>query len=278
MTDNYSFQQVKTDDKSLNDVLVLLAQTFPKTTKFSLDYLCWQYKLNPVGEVVGFNAYDGNILAAHYATMPILMNVNNVKRKGLLSLNTATHPNHRGKRLFSILAEKTYEYAAKQGYEFVIGVANANSTHGFLKNLKFELIGSLTVRVGLGANIREKQNANNVIWDKETLQWRLSNPAGQYTYSNGVIYNNMMPGVKSIMGVTSIKDISAINNIKKKDIFHPFNLYVGLGTDLSNGLYCKLPSFIKRPPFNLIFRDLTDSGIRIDKDKILFQLIDFDVQ
>lgn len=91
----------------------------------------WQYADNPVGKIVGFNAYMGNLLAAHYVTMPIYMNIEGEKTLGVLSLNTATHPEHRGKRLFTILAEKSYQYAAENGYKFVIGVANAQSTHGF---------------------------------------------------------------------------------------------------------------------------------------------------
>ncbi len=278
MSNNYSFQQVKTDDKNLSDVLDLLVQSFPKATKFTLDYLRWQYKMNPVGEVVGFNAYDGEALAAHYATMPVVMNINNVKRKGLLSLNTATHPDHRGKRLFSILADKTYEYAVQQGYEFVIGVANANSTHGFLKNLKFDLVCPLTVKVGVGSNILKKRFSTGTIWDEETLKWRLSNPVGEYTCRNGVIYNNMTLGAKSIMGAVPADVLAKMEKIRKPDLLHPFNLYVGFGADFSKGLYCKLPSFIKRSPFNLIFRDLTESNVKINKDELLFQLLDFDVQ
>ncbi len=59
--------------------------------------------------------------------------------------------------------------------------------------------------------------------------------------------------------------------------FRPLNLYIGLGADVSKGFYFNIPSFIKRPPFNLVFKDLTGGRIpRINKDDIFLQLIDLD--
>ena len=111
MDKNYQISQVVTDDHSLLEILKLLQLVFPKSSKFSMKYLKWQYVENPVGIIVGFNAYYENVLAAHYAAMPIYMNIKGRKIKGLLSLNTATHPEHRGRKLFSILANETYQYA-----------------------------------------------------------------------------------------------------------------------------------------------------------------------
>ena len=149
--EEYRIEKVKTDEFALRESQSLLQLVFKEhADKFSFEYLKWQYADNPVGPIVGFNAYLDNVLAAHYVTMPIYMNIDGKRTLGLLSLNTATHPDHRGKRLFSILAERTYQYAAENGYKFVIGVANANSTHGFIKYLKFKLIGSLTFKIGIG--------------------------------------------------------------------------------------------------------------------------------
>ena len=58
--------------------------------------------------------------------------------------------------------------------------------------------------------------------------------------------------------------------------FRP-KLYVGMGAKFKH-LYLKVPKFIKRSPFNLIFLDLTDGNLPpIPKDNIFFQLFDFDV-
>lgn len=271
----YSINKVETGKDSLTQILNLLNLSFPKATKFNIQYLKWQYADNPLGEIVGFNAFYKDALAAHYVTMPIEMSIYGEKRRGLLSLNTATHPEHRGKRLFSILADKTYSYAAEHGYDYVIGVANANSTHGFLKNLGFYLISPLLVRIGLSSDIYSNISKPCLrIWDENTLQWRLSNPSAQYFSSKNVIFGNRGPaGVKLIMGHTDYT-----LQLPEPSPIRPVNLYIGLGADLADVHYYSLPQFIKHSPFNLIFKDLTGGTIpKISSDDILFQLIDFDV-
>ena len=206
--------------------------------------------------------------------MPIYMYINGQKTLGVLSLNTATHPEHRGKRLFTILAEKTYEYAAENGYKFVIGVANAQSTHGFLKHLKFKLIGPLTFKVGMGQNLYQREDYTYArYWDKEIMDWRLKNPSMEYFKNGEMIVSPIKPGFKKLVyhdkdGLVSRKELHG----------RPFNLYIGYGADLSKGVYCGVPKFVEHSPFNLIFRDLTDGTLpEVTKDNILFELIDFDV-
>ncbi len=54
-------------------------------------------------------------------------------------------------------------------------------------------------------------------------------------------------------------------------------LYVGIGYKI-NGVYIHLPKFIKRSPFNLIFKDLTNGGLpKLNADNISFSLSEFDV-
>lgn len=274
MTD-YRIEQVKVDDASLQEILQLMLLAFEgHSDKFCPEYLKWQYADNPVGTIVGFNAYNGEELAAHYVTMPIYMNINGQKTLGLLSLNTATHPNHQGKRLFTTLADRTYQYAAENGYKFVIGVANANSTHGFLKHLGFKLIGPLTFKVGLGMKLYQRTDYTFTrYWDKVIMDWRLKNPSMKYYKNGDVIVSPIKPGFKKLVchdrdGLVSLKKLHG----------RPFNLYIGFGADLSKGYYCGIPKFINHSPFNLIFRDLTGGSLpEVTKDNILFELIDFDV-
>lgn len=271
----YRIEKVNVDESSLREILRLLHLVFNnRIDKFSFEYLKWQYADNPVGPIVGFNAFLGDLLAAHYVTMPIYMNVDGKKTLGVLSLNTATHPEHRGKRLFTILAEKTYEYAAENGYKFVIGVANANSTHGFIKHLGFKLVGPLNFKVGVGQNLYQRKGFTfTSCWDKETIEWRLKNPSMEY-YKNGeMIVSPIKPGFKKLV----YHDQSGLVSLNKLRC-RPFNLYIGFGADLSKGIYCGIPKFIDHSPFNLIFRDLTGGALpEVTKDNILFELIDFDV-
>ena len=60
--------------------------------------------------------------------------------------------------------------------------------------------------------------------------------------------------------------------------FDVFNIYIGLGVNTNNGFYFNLPKFIKRSPFNLIFRDLTNGELpKLNPDNIFFTLLDYDV-
>lgn len=273
--EEYRIEQVKVDETSLKESQALLQLVFSEhADKFSYDYLKWQYAENPVGTIIGFNAYMGDVLAAHYVTMPIYMNINGQKKKGVLSLNTATHPSHQGKHLFTTLADRTYQYAADNGYKFVIGVANANSTHGFIKHLKFHLIGPLTFKVGIGQNLYQRTDYTYTrYWDKEIIDWRLKNPSMKYFKNDDIIVSPIKPGFKKLI----YHDKKGLF-IGKKLHLRPFNLYIGFGANLKKGIYCSVPKFIERSPFNLIFRDLTGGELpEVTKDNILFELIDFDV-
>ena len=260
-------------DKALDELVSLMNDSFPDCP-FGKDYYRWQYELNPNGKVVSYNAYYDNILVAHYAAIPIEMSFDGIIQKGLLSLNTATHSAHRGKGLFVKLAQMTYDHAREMGYKYVIGVANANSTHGFLTKLGFYQICPLEVRFGIGDIFRYKiKKPNYVIWNDKTIQWRLSNPYYKYCIKKKAIYGSMdKPLFKTI--------ISENNNIVSRGSlgFRPFNLYVGIGLDKKGGLYCKVPKFVKHSPFNLIFKDMSDGVLpKISQDSIFFQLIDYDV-
>ena len=275
--EDYRIEQVKVDKAALNETLQLMQLAFVgHAEKFSFDYMKWQYVENPVGTIVGFNAYMGDVLAAHYVTMPIYMNIDGKKTLGVLSLNTATHPDHRGKRLFTILAERTYQYAAENGYKFVIGVANANSTHGFLKHLKFKLIGPLTFKIGMGqTSIPKKEYTFTRYWDKEIMDWRLKNPSMKYYKNGDMIVSPIKPGFKKLVYHDKEGLVGPYTNFMAVPLIY---IWV-MGAVLRKGVYCGIPNkFIEHSPFNLHFRDLTNGfPPEVTKDNILFELIDFDV-
>lgn len=248
-----------------------------KAVKLSSEFIKWQYLDNPNGHVVSFNAWsEEDEMAGHYATIPVKMMLDGKEVKGLLSLNTATHPKHQGKGLFTKLAAATYEYAKENGYKYVIGVANANSTHGFLKKLGFYLVAPLDVKVGVGNPFKNVDftSKNYCYYDQKTLDWRLSNPTFVYTEKGNTIWGSRNePCFKTC--VAPVPDGIISTGLKKGGSL--FGLYVGLGIKPS-GLYVHLPKFIKRSPFNLIFRDLTDGELpKITPENIVFTLMDYDV-
>jgi len=272
----YSIKKIETDEKSLHEIARFLKEIFPKTKKFTPAFVKWQYAMNPLGPMVGFNAWDGDRIISHFAGMPVLMNLFGKERKGLLIINISTNAAYRGKRLFTILGEETIKYATESGYDFMIGAANANSIHGFLKNLGFYLISPLSAKVGFGKNIFPSREFDCYkLWSTELWKWRLGNPANKYSYDKkGIVSSPISFFAKTV----SKADLSGIqpNISESKNIFRPLNLYVGLGADTSRGIYFNIPSFVKRPPFNLIFKSLTDDIPKLKKDDIFTQLIDFD--
>ena len=272
---DYRIEQFKTDDNSILEIQHLLQLVFEKNAaKFSFEYLKWQYVENPAGPVIGFNAYKDDVLAAHYETVPVYMNIYGEKTLGLLSKDTATHPDHRGKHLFTLLAERTYQYASENGYKFVIGVANANSTPGFIKHLSFKLIGPLDFKIGIGNKIYpQREYTFSRYWNKEMMDWRLKNPSMKYYKNGDNIVSPIKVGFKKLVCHNGADLVSL-----SKLLLRPLNLYVGFGADLGKGLYVNLPKFVERSPFNLIFRDLTgDTLPEMNKENVLFELIDFDV-
>lgn len=271
----YIFKQTKTDDSSLNSYAKLLSSVFTDTKKFTFEYLKWQYKNNPNGEVLGYDAFFNDKLVAHYVTIPVLYLINGIETKGLLSLNTATHPYHQGKGMFTKLASKTYETAKENGYSFVIGVANQNSTHGFVNKLDFTLITSLEAKTGSGSILYPtKDYLFKPLWNETSLTWRLKNPSAEYFKNK----NHLIAKASklNIYAQLTSNELVFKSNIKTKK--SPLTLWIGLAKNIkSKGIFISLPQKLKPAPLNLIFKSLNKDVKVPQKETILFELIDFDV-
>lgn len=242
------------------------------------------YLNNPNGRVVSYNALCGNIIVAHYALVPVKMEIEGRVVLGLLSMATVTHPDHRGKGLFKKLAKMTYDYAAQNGFEFVVGVANANSYPGFVKYFDFQDIGMLEVLFGNRKGIKESsEKVFKMHWDKDSIQWRLG--GSKYTKDETSVYGThpvwkfkKAPFLHTYMGNVSADLLDGLNVPKASSLWRPFNLYIGMGSNARVLGYKEVPKIIKRSPFHLIFMDLTDGKLpRMTKDNVFFQLMDFDV-
>jgi GNAT superfamily N-acetyltransferase len=157
----------------------LFDRSFEGDAKLGRPYLDWQYVGNPHGKVIGTDAFLGDELAAHYAVIPRRYRLGDRLFSAALSVNTATHPAHQGKGLFVRLAQETYAQAERDGLDFIVGVANAQSIGGFVRRLGFVELGQ--VRLGVmstPAMPRHDELALDVTAD--WLAWRLANPARQY--------------------------------------------------------------------------------------------------
>jgi N-acetylglutamate synthase-like GNAT family acetyltransferase len=277
----YEFRQVTTDTESLSRCADLLRAVFPGSNNFTEDYVKWEYADNPAGNIVGFNAFEDDKLVAHYVTQPAIANVWGKQMKGLLSLNTATHPNHRGKKLFTTLANMTYKYAAEKGFKFVFGVANENSTPGFLYKLGFQYVGPLEVKLGIGRIRRDKVKNKfsfERLWTKELIEWRLKNPIRKYIITDNSIYAPTGKyGIKAILGRFDSLLLNSIPTFKNVSM-NPIRLYMVIDSSIiwKKSKYYDVPKRLRPSPLNFIFKDLTGNNLKLDVSMIKFQTIDFD--
>ncbi|EZH72934.1 hypothetical protein ATO12_18105 [Aquimarina atlantica] len=277
---SYEFVPIKTDDKSIEEVTNLLRVTFPHAKKYTKEFVVWQYVNNPLGNMIGYNAFLNGELAAHYALMPIRAKVFGKEENGLLSLNTATHPNHRGKRLFTTLADRSYALASDLGFGFVIGVANAQSTPGFLKKLNFQFVGRLDAKLGWGKFARKVTDAKidyYRVWDETSIQWRLSNPELRYKVKN----NRVSSSTDNFAIQAVLKDFDSEHSLDDNQFslgFTPLKVWIGIDhtVDWKRSFYFNIPMKIRPSPLNLIFKDLTDKDRKFEFSGVTFSALDFD--
>ncbi|PRC93955.1 GNAT family N-acetyltransferase [Solimicrobium silvestre] len=281
-----TFAPIKFDNKTLALYVSLFSTCFPKSTKFTPEYLQWLYCKNPAGLAIGFDAWDGEILAAHYVCVPTFVSINGVKVQALLSLNTATHPLYQGKGLFTKLAEQTYSAGAENNFDCVYGVANANSTPGFIGKLGFQLVDQLDARFGVGHlnidfEVAKRNTQFERIWSADCLNWRCSNPENtvyQYKHSDFRQFYASSVWKSFPVYAETLNDQAMDLNRSERKKFLPVRLFLGLIPDGASQdmKYLTIPLRLRPSPLNLIFRSLTGNVQKIEKGHASLSFLDFD--
>lgn len=280
---NYEFVRHSFEIETIREYSAFLSSPFVVTSDFfkeertTPEYLSWQYATNPSGQALGYSAiYDGKIVG-HFSTLPIEHYIYGRRTKGLLALNLVTHPEHRGKGLFLEMCRRTFDDAVSSDYQYIIGVANQNSTHGLVDRLGFELVSSLDVIAGYGNLMLDKQSdyAFRSLWDHEKLIWRLSNPSARYYLNNDSIicptgkfgiYAQMFQGI----------DRGSIFNETDRDK-SKLRVWIGLAKYRHNfSTHIKIPQIFKPVPLNFIFKNLQGNNWKLLKQDVLLELFDFD--
>lgn len=280
------FVESNANETSILKYIGLFATCFPGATHYSMDYLSWLYRDNPAGNVVGFDAWDGDVLAAHYACVPVRLRVEGRDCRGLLSLNTATHPDYQGKGLFTKLAAATYDHGRDLGFECVYGVANANSTPGFVRKLGFQLVTPIDACVGIGElnfpdfPLLVERARFQRPWAFEELRWRQRNPANPVllTKMDGGRWGAAAPTHR--WGIYARAEVMASGGGEEpRSVSAPWRprLFLGLAPGgLRPRGYVDIPQRLRPSPLNLIYRDLSLGVERIDSAGVLFSFLDFD--
>jgi GNAT superfamily N-acetyltransferase len=279
------FAPVQLDGATLARYGALFAACFPMTDKFTPRYLQWLYVDNPDGRAVGFDAWDGERLAAHYVCIPARAWVEGAEVPVLLSLNTATHPDYQGKGLFTTLAAMTFEAGAAQGFDGVYGVANANSTPGFVRKLGFQLVRPLEARIGLGGlrhghKAPSSQLSFERSWSADALRWRCANPHNPVFVRSGggkLRFHAAAAGHK-LPAYAELEAGSIALPAQPGPALSPLRLFIGLAPDASSSYwnYVSIPMSLRPSPLNLIYRSFAPRVGALDPARIAFSFLDFD--
>jgi hypothetical protein len=230
------------------------------------DYIKWLYFENPLGNVVGFDAIESGKVVSHYACVPT--SIDGVT--GLLSVNTATHPDFRSQGFHKTLANKTYEYWSKD-FNFVVGVANAQSVGTFVKHLGFKELGNLNLRYG---RLQRPKNGRRS-WTSSQLDWRIECPRQKIqreVLSTDVIELSVRPR----NFVFNLKSIIHLSDASKSEINAEIEVdRIGFTVDWirDSKSRVRLPDQMKPSPLVLIFQSLGDTEVEVNS----WSYSDFDV-
>ena len=248
----------------------LLTTVFNKSF-FTKTYLHWQYFENPNGAAVGYDVIYNGDLVAHYACIPLELGVS--RRKILLSLNTATRKDFQGKGFFTRLAQKTFDDVSET-FDFVVGVANENSVHGFTRKLGFEQIGNLNLRYGPPTMVSVE--SHQVYYSADTLTWRLKSERGGFslTRSNSSLY---VQKKISILGPNIWQPILSVDS---RLLTVPSTIQrlprvcwsLDWSSQHTKENFFSLPKWIKPSPLHLIKLNLSSTQKSLD----YFSYLDFD--
>jgi GNAT superfamily N-acetyltransferase len=119
---------------------------------FSFQPWRWRFVDNPAGKGVVELAWDGKVLAGHYAVTASVMEIEGQKVLSGLSGTTMTDPDYRGLGLFPTLARRCYARMEQEGHVMAWGFPNANSHRGFVRDLGWSDVYEIpTMRLAIAA-------------------------------------------------------------------------------------------------------------------------------
>ena len=136
----YTFQKGIADNAELE----AYRQCFVKNgAEKNLENLQWLHQQNLANKSTIYYAKQENEIAGIYTALPVPLKINKATVFGLQSIDTLTDVNHRGKGLFTKLAEKLYTDAENENYGLVYGFPNENSAPGFFNKLHWTSFGEV---------------------------------------------------------------------------------------------------------------------------------------
>jgi hypothetical protein len=309
-------QQPRTGE--LASVTTLLQSVFPGP-RFSTGYLRWLYEESPEGPYLATNLTQDGAVLGHYALVPQTWRCGTEVHRLALALNVAVGEKAPRKSLFGVfprLAKATHETARQSGAETVIGVANASSTPACVGRLRFRLIVSLPVVVGmvlpsirlggrsfvvnrawvataefaaLAASIDDGPvDGYTQAWPTEKLAWRLSSPFTRYglhVADSGILVScaTSVAGCRIVVALkffrrkgAGVVDARHLLALAARCYRTPFFIYAGFNRH-ATVVGLPLPQRLRPSPLNLLCLPLLPSVPKQSDMRFeTFEFLDFD--
>lgn len=300
---------------TIDATAALLKRAFPEADRISRpDYLRWLYEESPFGSVIEANLDDEQGRAGHYAVVPVELAGGGATHPAALSLNTAVDERARGGGVFLRLASEAIEEAERRGVRMIVGVANANSTPGFVRYLSFELVGPLPANVLLPLPGRRRRVRSGWAgpeafapggvaggdlaellappaqglaraWTAETLRWRLAAPGSRYALHRSeralavsTVDRSKAVPVAMLLKVFASEPLDAADRgaiVRAACRVHRAPLAVHVGVnEMVDFQGVALPERLRSSPLNLIVRYLAEAPAPSEIAR--FEFLDFD--
>jgi hypothetical protein len=197
-----------TDDLELERTAALLNHVFEHSDPLTVSSLRWYYDLNPAGSAAVGRVEENEKRIGNYALIPNRYRSISGKERILgVGVDLAVDPDARGSGAFRRTVEDSYRRGTQQGFDGILGVANANSAPRMVATLGWRALSPLPVTMvpAIGrvsgfqsifiddASIEivdglvdsEFSRASNSgfapVWTPELLKWRLQRPGHSYS-------------------------------------------------------------------------------------------------
>ncbi|MDY7577611.1 GNAT family N-acetyltransferase [Herbaspirillum sp. RTI4] len=280
----------KSSISRLDDYIEFYKLCFPQASNLHHHYFMWLYLQNPEGQALGADAICEGRVVGQVIAIPGTYHLHGKLVKGLIAVNVAVHPSFQGRHLFKRLGLKMCEFAAEEGFEFVIGVANAAATPGWVRQMGFQLVGPLEARIGMGTpDLGNRDfNSHNIdmmhAWTPTSLTWRASNPLNSISFRRSDREHGAFAFASAgKRAITSVAILPESDFAREMPPYANFiqrscpKVFLGLIPGYRFGLnFPKIPLRFKPSPLNLIYKNLRNKNQKIDVKNSFINFLDFD--
>jgi len=130
--------------------------------KLDEEFWRWRFLKTPFGKSVIWLMFDNQKLVGHYAAVPVPLWLDNRIIESAMIMTVMTHPDYRGMRICTNLANEVYDSCRARGLKIVFGFPNNNIYRLYLEQLNW---------IGFG---------RMDYWEKEDLVWQKAENKHEY--------------------------------------------------------------------------------------------------